>query len=167
MINADFEISSREAGNMWVDGIDMPASSGRDSIDNTRLRRSANGVWVIRLNDLSLHSADDVEQQYSAEQTCELAAEEFERLRSCGVDIISMASVPSVLGKKVFTVTPWIDGMSILARADYEKEIVPFLGKYLASAGPHLQDIQPESQYSVAPLSNGRAFLHDTDTRLA
>ncbi len=49
LLNEGFELSSEDAVELWADGVQMPPSkSGHGRMDPDRIRRSADGQWVIR-----------------------------------------------------------------------------------------------------------------------
>jgi hypothetical protein len=170
LLNRNFAISIAEASNMWADARPMPPEAKRDPIQVARIRRSENGKWVIRLYSLAI----DPERlnDCSAEDVCDISKSAHRDLADDGIPFLSFGNVPSVLGEKVFTVTPWVNGIKPCPAATFEAEIAPLLALHKARSiqlsKPRLDETETGllEQYSVAPATNGRPFYHDVDPYL-
>lgn len=167
-INESFELSATEAGRLWADALPMPASARRHVDAQKRIRMSENGQWVIRMHDLSLEPYPLNEM--TSEEVSLTASAEFERLQSCDIDVISRGVTASALGRCVFTVTPWITGLSLCTPELFRTYIQPKLGDYNRGPfkGPVLppEELARHEQYSVLSPVLPQPFLHDVDTRL-
>lgn len=167
ILNNRFLVSSEEAGRLWVDGKPM---APRRTLSSERIRRSENGLWVIRLHDPTLEPASRTAcSEASAEKIIGDANAEFTRLQEAGVDVISRAHAPSVLGRKVFTITPWIEGLRPCTYAEFREVVHPRLENYFLAARavgiePRHGELAATRQYSGV-LDIPQVFLHDVDIR--
>ena len=163
-VNQTFEISAGEAGRMWVDGGPLPPETEYTDTDFERLRRSENGAWLVRLNDPAVEGR----LSGSAAELAERAGAEFARLRAAGVNVVTHAITPSVLGRRIFTVSPWIDGVEKCSREAFDAVVQPALVVYFnaaAQAGhqPRCMELDHRGQFSIAPAVFPEPFMHDVD----
>jgi hypothetical protein len=151
---------------MWEDSVSMPPEAELDEYADSHLRRSENGAWAIRMQ---LHGGAQ------APAVSEAAVQEYMRLAGMGLDILAFASVPSVNGWRLFTITPWIEGLQPCSEKQYKADVEPILDAYATegnaapdpSGTPRLngEELRDQCQYSWLDTSEN-PFLHDVDPRL-
>lgn len=158
LLNESFEISPEEAVELWAEGVEMPPAPDRGRMDTDRIRRSADGSWVVRRDR---HKGTFP----SHDHTAEWALEQFERLQELGLNVISRGMTPSPEGETLVTVTPWLPDMMRCSEDILRTVVTPVLSRYFAGAVAGsiiLADLRKGHQYSQL-RSTGDVLLHDTD----
>lgn len=163
LLNENIPVAINEAARLWEDSVPMPKSSGKSGFeDSQHIRRSENGLWVIRQFQRGLNSTSATREE-TTEELCDLANKAIDGLIAAGISVISRGNVPSLLGHRIFTITPWIKDMVPVSQQQFYREVDPILEAYYQSAGPLLSDIDKIDQFSVARSLNSKPFLHDAD----
>lgn len=160
------EISGHEAGRMWVDGVPLPHGTGRsDQFSWRHIRRSADGAWVVRMKETP---------EGEASARSDAANRDYERLASLGLRVLNRLTVPSVLDRRIFTISPWVPDMKPCPEEEYWS-VLPILRAFdeetrseRGSGGlvlnPYeLMDVDQHSWVDNPELP----FLHDVDASFA
>lgn len=135
------------------------------TLPGKHVRRSDNGLWVIR---------QYLRPDASAESISEIAVKEYGRLAQLGLNILIFASVPAADNKKLFTITPWLEDLALCRDELYEAAVAPVLEAYTKEVSTlrrqgsltlDIDDLMVAHQHSevgepIVPV------LHDVDPRL-
>lgn len=157
-LNRSFDILPEEAVRLWDDGVQMPPSPEHGRMDPSRIRRSADGQWVVRCDR---HKGTFP----SHEHVAEWVQEQFEHLQELGLNIISRAMTASPAGETLLTVTPWLADRAMCSKAVFYTRVAPVLNRYFAGATAGslmLSDIRKIHQYSQLQ-GTGEVLMHDPD----
>ncbi len=156
-VNNTFEISHKEAGALWSESQPLPIPDKNNRSE--RLRRSACGQWVVR--QFNMFERLDM----AAEDLVETVSREYDRLKTCGIDVLSHAITPSVTHTRVFTVTPWLPNVRLCDTATFDAVVAPKLETYMEAppSTGYLNDVECEEQFALTPDRPAQPFLLDLD----
>ncbi len=128
----------------------MPAEAELEEEAETRIRRSEDGEWVIRLNKTPTIRAAVVR---------EVVIREYERLADLGMYVLAFESVPSISEKRLFTITPWVPDLVVCSEDRYNQTVKPVVDVYHAQTA----GLRKQGVLSVHELGHHKQYFDPAD----